>query len=615
MTMRLILHSNFKWAALSRKVRREQRNREDYSPTISTYRWWARRSHALIGALIDRGRVVLGEHIVVSDPMAGGGTVAIEAARRGLEVHAQDVNPWAAFGLRTTLQPVDPVLLEKAANSLMERLVRASRALYRTTRRSDHLVARLHVRSCACSECAKTNYLFPTSLVALDGRIVTDPTTGWFGCPACGEVRQAQWPQGPKTCGACGFSFLPVRPESKRNENLMLNCAHCEKHVTLPPETLHRAKWKHVLSMTGDGRSLEFRAPDRALPRLRRESLVARGLDRRIPPGGETGALSRGGFSQWSDLFPDRQMALLDEALSAIKIEKLPVAVRQRLLLAVAGFAEMAGYACRWDPRYRKAYEVTSNHHYARTFLAAETNPAAHMGRGTIARRLKSAVKAARWFGGSDKASVVCGSSIKQPLADKSVDLVITDPPYYDSVQYAELSRLFRVFAQSLGLKWTNRVEATEAVPNRRLGCSHEEYVERLQGIFAETHRTLKRHGRMLITFHDNKVVAWQAVADALRRSGWHVVSVAVVHSENEKDFAKSTTKAITVDAVFECIRARRKKPRRVPATGALNNNSARNILAMAAAVASYVNGSLLPVARLYPQQARRKKLKTMTIE
>jgi hypothetical protein len=159
-------------------------------------------------------------------------------------------------------------------------------------------------------------------------------------------------------------------------------------------------------------------------------------------------------------------------------------------------------------------------------------------------------------------------------------------------VQYAELSRLFRVFAQGLGMPWTDAVERSEAVPNRALGCSHEEYVARLRRIFAETRRTLKPTGRMLLTFHDNQVTAWQAVADALRGARWHIVSVAVVHSENEKDFAK-----------------------RVTAAGELNNNSAKNVLAMAAAVATYVNGSPDQLARLYPQQARRRKLKKLTIE
>ncbi|ACB74470.1 DNA methyltransferase [Opitutus terrae] len=609
--MRLILHRNFKWRALSRKVRREQRNREHYSPTISTYRWWARRSHALIGALLDQSRKVLGQAIVVSDPMAGGGTVAVEAARRGLVVHAQDVNPWAAFGLRTTLQPVDPVLLEQAATRLIERLDRLGRQLYQVDGQEE-LLSCLHVRHCTCPACGGTNYLFPTRLLALDRRIVAEPSAGWFGCPACGTVQHDHWPEGPARCNVCHHEFTD-RPDEKRIENLVVMCAQCATKNPLTPEALQTATWKPVLSVVQKNRKLELHPSTVGGTPSRRQSAIAAKLAKRIPGKGETAALQRGGFVEWAELFPDRQLAMLDEAFSALDAEELSVPVRQRLLLAVAGFAEMAGYACRWDPKYRKVYEVTSNHHYTRSFLTAETNPAAAMGRGTLPRRLAQAVKAAQWFPGSDKATVTCGSSVAQPMADASVDLVITDPPYYDSIQYAELSRLFRVFAQALGLNWDDRVENDEAVPNRHLGCSHEQYVTRLTAIFAETRRTLKRSGRMLLTFHDSKILAWQAIGDALRDSAWKVVSVAVVHSENEKDFAKNEKNAIAVDAVFECV-PRQIKPARVATAGALTNNSAKNVLAIGAAVAAYVNGSAPHLKPLYMDQARRRGIKKLTL-
>ena len=117
----------------------------------------------------------------------------------------------------------------------------------------------------------------------------------------------------------------------------------------------------------------------------------------------------------------------------------------------------------------------------------------------------------------------------------------------------------------------------------------------------------------MLLTFHDSKVLAWQAVGEALRKSGWQIVSVAVVHSENEKDFAKIDKKAIAVDAVFECMHAGRR--RKVVARGALNNNSARNVLAMAGAVAAYVNGAVRPLSWLYSNRARRLGVKKLTID
>ena len=308
--MHLILHRDFKWNALSRRVRREQRNREKYSPTISTYRWWARRSHALIGELLDQGRKVLGNDIIVSDPMAGGGTVAIEAARRGLVVHAQDVNPWAAFGLRTTLQPVDTEMLERAAEALIKQVERQSKKLYHVGA-EEELINRLHVRSCTCTKCQKSNYLFPTRLIALDNRIVSKPHTGWFGCPACGAVQRDKWPEGPNECESCGHTFTD-KPDAKLIENLVMTCAHCSENIFLNSKTLQTATWQHVFSVTTKGRKLEMNAPDKRLCQLDQPSQIARRMNWSIPKTGETAALWRGGFTKWSELFPDCQMALLD---------------------------------------------------------------------------------------------------------------------------------------------------------------------------------------------------------------------------------------------------------------------------------------------------------------
>lgn len=604
----LILHRDFPWTALSRRIRKEQRNRESYSPTVSTFRWWARRSHALIGALIDRGRVVLGADVVVSDPMAGGGTVAVESALRGLTVYAQDINPWAAYGLETTLQPVELPLLEKAAKEFIDSVITTSSHLYRNPN-GEEVITHLHVRKYQCVKCAQTNFLFPTSLVALDRRITEKPKTGWFGCPACGRVHQATWPNGLGKCPSCGHIFDQVKADAKRIVRRVIKCAHCNEKKLLQPTDIRSGGWSPALTITSNGKKMVIRQPDFKKLSGRSSDLAIR-LAKPIPPRGETAALLQGGFMDWSDLFPERQLEILDKAITVLNNSTIPAPVRQRLLLAVAGFAEMAGYACRWDPKYRKVYEVTANHHYSRILLAAETNPLARLGRGTLPRRMDSAVEAVRCFSGSTKAKVTCGSSESQPMPDQSVDLVITDPPYYDSIQYAELSRLFRAFSGGLGLVWPVDFEKDEAVESRTLGCSHDEYIRRLESIFKETRRTLKPNGRMLLTFHHKLTKAWEAVAQSLRNADWRIVSVAVVHSENEKDFAKHKKNVIAVDAVFECVRSSDVFKQRITTALGPKNVTARNVLAMAHSVASYVNGSSLPLRVLYSRQIKRRGIK-----
>src|ERR1700683_4870011 len=99
--MAIIDHIN--WHELDRVVATQQRNRETHSPVVSLYRWWARRPHAVAGAILDAAICEFGTIFTVADPFSGGGTVAFEAVRRGLDVYAQDLYPWPANSLATCL--------------------------------------------------------------------------------------------------------------------------------------------------------------------------------------------------------------------------------------------------------------------------------------------------------------------------------------------------------------------------------------------------------------------------------------------------------------------------------------------------------------------------------
>src|SRR6266571_4945160 len=114
--------SKIPWTDVTREIRAETRNRECHQPLVSVYRWWARRPHALIGAVLDAAGESLKKDALIADPFSGGGTVAIEATRRSLNVYAQDVNPWASWGLRVSLTPVDPAELAAAGDVFLQKV-------------------------------------------------------------------------------------------------------------------------------------------------------------------------------------------------------------------------------------------------------------------------------------------------------------------------------------------------------------------------------------------------------------------------------------------------------------------------------------------------------------
>ena len=205
------LLSGIDWQRLEQQIRAQQRNREIYTPPISLFRWWARRSHALIGALLDSAvDAHAGAGLAVSDPFSGGGTVAIEAARRGLPVYAQDLHPWAVTGVATALDRIDHAELAEAADALLEKLAPLRRQLYAIPcekhGEDSEVLTTLWVRRTACPLCATEVFLFPYSLITRASRGLDDPY-GWWGCSACGYVTRSHARSLSRRCGGCGRRF------------------------------------------------------------------------------------------------------------------------------------------------------------------------------------------------------------------------------------------------------------------------------------------------------------------------------------------------------------------------------------------------------------------------
>jgi putative DNA methylase len=591
------------WDALDTRVAHEQRNREVHSPAISLFRWWARRPHALIGEILDAAAE---DGMLISDPFSGGGTVAIEAAERGMEIYAQDLHPWATLGLATTLDRVDPDALAEAGARWLESLQQDRRSLYGANDDGSEVITSFWVRICACPACETEAYLYPYPLVSLASRSKHE-THGFFGCNSCGTVTRSRLARTNRRCSGCGHDLAD--PDRANYPDGIQTCANRNCRHPFPAfSPPHR--WQMVLVQRLSGSQATIERPTKTdleaamveLPRLPKP------LGRDIPDGLETRRLRRAGIETWQDLYPPRQLVSLLRASAAIDRLDTDPAVAARLRLIVCGAGEMAGYASRWDRYYPKAFEATANHRFNLTGFAAETNLLASRGRGTLARRLIHSVKAARWAQGFESELprryrsgqrsqlngsalegpiVVQGSSTRQLLPDESVDLVLTDPPYFDDVQYAELGALFLAWAQSSRLIGrTVHVDLrSEAVPNATRGAGTDRYRAVLSAVMKETKRTLKPGGRMVLTFHNTDGRAWWALARALGRAGFYVSALAVAHAENESDHSKRGRRAFSRDLIIECRTTATTMPDLVVASEGVSPES-RELLAAGKAVA-----------------------------
>jgi hypothetical protein len=125
-----------------------------------------------------------------------------------------------------------------------------------------------------------------------------------------------------------------------------------------------------------------------------------------------------------------------------------------------------------------------------------------------------------------------CGDSSSTDIPSGSVDLVVTDPPYFDNLNYSELADFFLGWLRYL---WDGR-PPFEAVTTRSPSeVQHDEsevFSDRLGGVFAECARVLHPDGLVAFTFHHARPEAWLALFGALRSAGLAVSAVQPVFSE-----------------------------------------------------------------------------------
>jgi putative DNA methylase len=131
-------------------------------------------------------------------------------------------------------------------------------------------------------------------------------------------------------------------------------------------------------------------------------------------------------------------------------------------------------------------------------------------------------------------------SATALPLRDASVDVVITDPPYYDMVEYADASDLFHVWLkrvlfdiepdlfgpdaqQSDGLQDKNQEIIVRRVHEpKRVKHDTEFYESMLAQSFSEARRILKLDGHLVVVFGHSAPDAWRRLLSPCKlRASW----------------------------------------------------------------------------------------------
>lgn len=614
---RLIESDSFPFEFISRLAEMESWRKEVYRPIYHIHKWWAKRLGSVFRGILLGSAVPDSENLVevfyrqhdlagltVFDPFMGSGTTIGEAHKLGFTALGRDINPVACESVRVSLGPLDRDALMKAFGQLSAGVGERIRALYQTADTEGHVCDALYffwVKTLPCPACSSTVDLFPTYIFVRNAYPDRKPEVRVV-CPGCAGIFSADVNDEQARCPHCQHGFdLHAGPASGASATCQ-KCRHVfpiaktAKVIGHPPA--HRMFAKLVLNSSGEKLYLPVTRKDelayqRCSEELKRTKLPLPTLE--LKDGYNTRQVLNYAYQSWREFFNDRQLLALGWLHAAI-LELPDDATRAALRTVFSGVLEFNNMFAS----YKGEGTGAIRHMFAHHILKPERVPiegnvwGTSKSSGSFSTLFKSRLLRAieyhaapfeleieqtngssngkRVFGGSAAFSgrvetkwppppklasraiyLSCGSSASTGLADASVDLVVTDPPFFDNVHYSELADFFFAWQQLgpspfVGKRMTTR--HAEEVQD----TSAKQFAAKLRAVFAECCRVLREDGLLVFTYHHSRMDGWTSLADAVVGAGFSFVNCHPVKSEMSVAAPKSQAKEpIQLDVVLVC--------------------------------------------------------------
>jgi putative DNA methylase len=614
-----LIEKNFAISFISDLALREKQIQQNYRPIIAVHKWFARRPGTLFRGLLLSEFLDIPLHEAfyqanslkgtkVADPFMGGGTPLIEANRLGCDITGFDINPMAYWIVKQEIEHLNLDEYAQEADALRGQLEKEIGYLYRTRcilcgSEDAHVKYFLWVKTISCRKCNNPIDLFPGYLLATDSRHPKNV----FLCHACGRLTETSDRKSPGDCQHCGVRLSREGP-AKRSH---CACRHCGSINTFPNKSLGAPRHRlfameyycPTCKMHHSGRF--FKVPDaKDLAKVR----VAedRWADTRaryvpedsIPSGDETNRLHRWGYNQYREMFNARQLLGL-ELSARIIAQTTNERVRNSLATNLSDLLRYQNMLCRYDTTALKSLDIFSVHGFPVGLIQCESNllgivdPNKSMcvGSGGWANIIEKFRKAkaycdspfeirhqgrrkeivpikGEWIGDNpngkhraEKRNVAlhCNDAAQAELSPSSLDAVLTDPPYFGNVQYAELMDFCYVWLRRLihtepvafaSLSTRNPQELTG---NEDMGRGLDHFAQGISAVFQRMALALKPGAPLVFTYHHNDLSAYYPLAVAILDAGLTCSASLPCPAEMGASIHIKGTGSSIIDTVFVC--------------------------------------------------------------
>jgi putative DNA methylase len=612
---RLIETDAFPFEFLSTIAERESWRKELYRPIYHIHKWWAKRLGSifrgiLLGCLMPEStnleEVFYQKHdfsgISVFDPFMGSGTTIGEAHKLGFTALGRDINPVACESVRVALGPLDRLQLQNAFAQLSSMVGERIRELYQSTDENGQRCDVLYyfwVKVVPCPHCKTNVDLFSTRIIARNAYPERKPEVQ-ICCPQCGDIFPALNSSPLAHCRSCGLDF---NPHAGPAEGAKVTCPACSQPFLIveavrtsghPPA--HRLYGKLLLTAEGKKRYLPATPKDiqayQACSGLLRSELehgVIRLPEAVLSDGFNTRQAINYNYRAWRDFFNDRQLLALgwlQEAISRLS----DTSTRDALFTLFSGVLEFNNLFASYKGEGTGAVRHMFSHHILKPERAPiEANVwGTPKSSGSFSNLFETRLLRALDYRtapfevtakGSGKAHhtsipfsgridttwppqgnlqpraiyLSCGSSDETRLPDKCLDLIVTDPPFFDNVHYSELADFFYAWQSLYQRGFINGARTTRNVREVQ-DADADSFAAKLRAVLAECYRILKDDGLLVFTYHHSRAEGWTSVMEAALGAGLSIVEAHPVKAEMSVATPKSQAKEpIQLDIILVC--------------------------------------------------------------
>ncbi|MCY7384226.1 MAG: DUF1156 domain-containing protein [Microcoleus sp. CAN_BIN18] len=563
----------------------------------------------------------------ILDAFAGGGSIPFEAARYGLNVLASDLNPVAVVTMKAAMEyplKFGPDLqedIDKWVQWVGDEAEKRLAEFFPSNPPQSPLI-----KGGSQGEETVQNYLWAHTVVCPSCQSVVPLSPNWWLDKSPGAAKKGEWcavkpipnleqkrvdfelVKGKKgkesTIKTDDGEYDPSEMITiNRGEGKCLNCDYLVASDYIDKKLLEKdfSHMVYAVAYKKGASNLEFRLPLKldleAIAKA--EHFLEKYKNSDIIPcepllqGQDTRCYNRG-IRNWEQLFNPRQLLTLVTYVEIIneakvllqaecELEKVE-AIITYLALVLDRCADKNSRLSHWQASRSFAQAASGQHSLNLFWNYPETSGLRRLWEWCAETVANDYTQLCSLFGTKPHSTGLPGIEQYDPksiqidaasadslyhIPDNSVDAIITDPPYYSTIQYAELSDFFYVWMKrTLGdifpdLFYTELTDKDrEAVANpsrfRNMGASPDElakqdYEAKMALAFTEYYRVLREDGVMTVQFNHKESGAWDVLTKSLIDAGFEITASWAVSTENPQNLHQAQKNSVSSTVLLVC--------------------------------------------------------------